>query len=460
MGQDVVITIKTLDKTSQGMRGAVDSIKSLHTAVLGVTGTLAGMAAAAKFAIDAAKEQTSAELQVAEAIRSTGGAAGFTLEELKAMAGGFQDITNVGDEATLAMQSVLLTFKEIEGANFERATAAIIDLSERMGQDLQSSAVQVGKALNDPIVGVSALQRVGVSFSATQKEVIKDLAETGRVAEAQVIILEALEEQFGGSAAAAVEADGGYTQLMNKVGDLAEVVGQDLTPAWEKAVAAMSDATDAAITLWTWHRKLDAIIDTHEQTVFYAADSYEDYVDEMVRAAVEAGKLREDYADMTAEFAKGELQANFLATALAKDLAGGLNLATRETFALRQEMEAAGEQNDATRERILAHAEATEEHNQKMEEQRQEMEEAAEAAREYAEALREVFTQDYGDKIQFAGLFDDSDLGGIREIVAGNITDIIGEMDALGNAEGVQRWIEALAGSRPPWPMHSYRALP
>ena len=92
---------------------------------------------------------------------------------------------------------------------FDRAELASVNLSARLGQDLQSSAIQVGKALNDPIKGVTALQRVGVSFTAQQREQIKAMVEAGNVAGAQGIILGELEKQFGGAAEAQRKATPG-----------------------------------------------------------------------------------------------------------------------------------------------------------------------------------------------------------------------------------------------------------
>jgi hypothetical protein len=72
----------------------------------------------------------------------------------------------------------------------------------RLGTDLKGSAVQLGKALNDPIAGVGALSRVGVTFTETQKDMIKTMVEAGNVAGAQTLILDELGKEFGGSAKA------------------------------------------------------------------------------------------------------------------------------------------------------------------------------------------------------------------------------------------------------------------
>src|SRR5258708_1908746 len=65
---------------------------------------------------------------------------------------------------------------------------------------------QLVKALNDPIHGVTSLMRVGVTFTAQQKEQIKTLVDTGHTMDAQKVILAELTKEFGGSAAAQATA--------------------------------------------------------------------------------------------------------------------------------------------------------------------------------------------------------------------------------------------------------------
>ena len=69
------------------------------------------------------------------------------------------------------------------------------------GGTAASQATQLGKALQDPVKGITALNRVGVSFSETQKEQIKLFVEGGEAAKAQALILEAIKNQVGGAGA-------------------------------------------------------------------------------------------------------------------------------------------------------------------------------------------------------------------------------------------------------------------
>ncbi len=166
-------------------------------------------------------EQVLAQLNAV--IKSTGGAAGVAAEDVLALSSALQGVTVFDDESITGAQNMLLTFRNIGSEVFPRATEAVLDLATVLKTDLKSASIQVGKALNDPAVGLTALSRAGITFSDSQKKVIKELFETGRVAEAQRTILKELETQMGGSARAARDTLGGALQsLQNAFGDLLE----------------------------------------------------------------------------------------------------------------------------------------------------------------------------------------------------------------------------------------------
>jgi len=171
--------------------------------------------------------QQKAIAQVEAGLISTGQAAGFTSKELQKMASDLQAKTLFGDEVILKDATAqLLTFTNISGEQFARTQKAALNLATRLDGDLKSASIQLGKALNDPIANLSALSRSGIQFSKDQKEVIKSLAESGRLAEAQTIILDELEKQYGGAAEAARLAGLGPFQALQMVlSDLSEEFG-------------------------------------------------------------------------------------------------------------------------------------------------------------------------------------------------------------------------------------------
>lgn len=216
----------------------------------GATAAAAGMAVlvtqSAK-AVELAGIQEEAERKLAETVRSTGMAAGFTTEELLSMASGLQNVTTFGDETIIRGQQLLLTFTNIGRDVFPRATEASLDMAETFGS-VDSAAVQLGKALNDPIKGITALQRVGVSFTESQKEQITVLQQSGDIMGAQTIILDELARQFGGQARAAADTfSGRMQQVENSVGDAYEVLGFALIPALEKLATETAPSVVSAI---------------------------------------------------------------------------------------------------------------------------------------------------------------------------------------------------------------------
>ena len=236
MAKKVQVDIKTT--------GAAKASKDLNKVDkgLGRLAKSAGVAAASFFGarmlldgfrsvINATREQILAETQLNAVLKSTAGVAGLTAKELTTMASALQKQTRFGDEAIIKAQSLMLTFTKIGDEVFPDAIEAVLNMSEAMGQDLQQGVIQVGKALNDPILGVTALRRVGVQLSKQQEDLVKHFTNTGEVAKAQKIILSELETQFGGTAKAAGETmAGSLDQMSNAAGDAAEAIGKELEP--------------------------------------------------------------------------------------------------------------------------------------------------------------------------------------------------------------------------------------
>lgn len=214
--------------------------------VLGTIGTQAGIAFAAFSgailgSVVAFRESEKTIAQLDATLQSTGFAAGLTSGEIQKMAMSFQDLTTFGDEAIIAGQSVLLKFRSIGKEAFEPATKAMLDMAQVMGGDVPGSAQLLGKALENPTQGITLLTKQGVSFTDEQKKLIKAFDETGRAAEAQAIILQQVGVAFGGSAAAAANGLGVYTQLKEVLGDIVEGVGKQFAPAFSSVGKVLLD---------------------------------------------------------------------------------------------------------------------------------------------------------------------------------------------------------------------------
>ena len=176
----------------------------------------------------ASVETQSRFAQLEAGVRSTGGAAGFTAEQLRSMSAEMQKLTGFSDEAIQGAQAVFLMFQSLRGEQFTQATQAAADLAVRLGTDVPEAARQLGKALEDPERGLLALRRAGVILSESQVDLVKKLEATGHVEQAQRLILDAVTAKVGGSAAAFRDTLGGaLANLKNVWNDLFEVTKED-----------------------------------------------------------------------------------------------------------------------------------------------------------------------------------------------------------------------------------------
>lgn len=232
---------------------------SLGGAIRGVVGVLGGAFAVKKafdFFGDSVAEATEANKVLAitqAALKSTGGAAGVTADQISGLAEKLSGLTGVDDEAIQGAENLLLTFTSIKNAAgkgndiFNQTTKAALDLSTRFG-GLDSSAIQLGKALQDPIKGVSALTRVGISFNEQQKKQIEQMVKSGDLMGAQKIILGEINREVGGSAEAAATP---MAKLGVIIGNVKEQLGNALLPVVNRVASALSTALPKAIDFLT-----------------------------------------------------------------------------------------------------------------------------------------------------------------------------------------------------------------
>lgn len=155
-------------------------------------------------------------------------------------------LTGVDDELIRENEAVLLTFKNLAssaddiGGPFDRAVKALLDL-EAAGKNLK--AVQLGKALEDPLNNLTALKKAGVLLTDEQKNLIKTFMESNDVLKAQDVLLGAIESQVGGTA----EATASSTEKMAaRFEDLVETLSGALLPSVDLLADKFSKWLDSA----------------------------------------------------------------------------------------------------------------------------------------------------------------------------------------------------------------------
>jgi hypothetical protein len=226
--------IKLLSKfDDSGIRKAKSSFSGLSKTV-GALGIGLGLGSLVSFAKTATKGFEQAEIassKLANVMQSMG--VGEATARVDAYAETLQGLVAVDADVIKATQTKLATFAELNktinvaGGAFDRATVAALDLAAAGFGSAESNAVQLGKALNDPVKGLTALTRSGITFTAKEKDKIKTLVATNKTLEAQDMILQAIEKQVGGTAEAGASV---FDRMKLSMDSVSDEVGKILLP--------------------------------------------------------------------------------------------------------------------------------------------------------------------------------------------------------------------------------------
>jgi hypothetical protein len=222
-----------LEKTSQKVGFA------LKKAFVPATAALGGLAVAGAKMVAAGEQAATANARIEQIATSMG----LFGEETEKVTGRLVDLANeqarltgVNQNTIKESQALLLTFKDIAssadevGGAFDRATQLTLDMASAGFGSVTDNAKQLGKALNDPIAGLTALRRSGIQFTKAQQDQIRTLVESGNVLEAQTMILEEIENQVGGTAAATANST---DKMKVAFSQASESIGMALLPAVE-----------------------------------------------------------------------------------------------------------------------------------------------------------------------------------------------------------------------------------
>jgi hypothetical protein len=217
---------------------AVRGIVSANTVGwVGLGAAITGASAVLLSSIKTYNQHEQQQLKVQQLLKTTGYAAGLSAQELQTQAEEVALSTLASVTGIQEAQGALLTFKSVQGETFTEAIELSQDMAAVFGGTAKDKALQLGKALQDPIKGINALSRSGVSFSDSQKAMIKSMVETGDKVGAQRIILEELANQVEGA---------GSAQAGGLAGSI-DTLGQ----SWEKLQINLAKGT-AAETATDW----------------------------------------------------------------------------------------------------------------------------------------------------------------------------------------------------------------
>lgn len=257
--RDVVVRFlantQGIEKGSDVVRGRLTGVASSLKGIASL-GAVVGAVSFFGNAIQEAREAERVTRKTEQVIKSTGGVARVSADHIGRLSESMSELAGVDDEVIQQGNNVLLTFKgvrnEVGAGNnvFDQAAqvsldmAAALDKTGDSGAAMQENAIRIGKALNDPIKGMSALTKVGVTFTQQQKDQVAALVESGDTLGAQKIILRELQSEFGGMAKASADST---DKAIVGWGNFAEDMGKKVMPA----VTAVSN--------WALHTGIPAL---------------------------------------------------------------------------------------------------------------------------------------------------------------------------------------------------------
>ena len=253
-GQTVQVSVladtKNFSSAMKGVGSSTDGLLGKFKGLAIGVGAALGAAKIADWAGDQIKSLARIDQinqQTASAIKATGGAAQVSSQHIQNLAGSLENHTATEAESIQEGANLLLTFKGIQNQAgkgndiFDQTTKTLVDMSRAMGTEPKAAAIQLGKALNDPTKGLTALTRVGVTFTDQQKSQIESMQKTGDVAGAQKIILAELNSEFGGSGAAYAKSYQGQIDLLGHAfGTFGETLLSGVMPALGTTVGGLA----------------------------------------------------------------------------------------------------------------------------------------------------------------------------------------------------------------------------
>jgi hypothetical protein len=168
-----------------------------------------------------------------ENMQGVGKATDATIKRMNVYAQKVNVATAVDDEQVKAVQRKLLVFKEVRksadvmGGAFDRATSAAIDLAAGGFGTMETNAIKLGKVLSDPIANLNALTRAGITFTAAEKLKISKLQESGKLYEAQDLVLQSIEGRVKGLAEKSATPAEKLAAQFQQIGD---TIGEAMLP--------------------------------------------------------------------------------------------------------------------------------------------------------------------------------------------------------------------------------------
>jgi len=271
--------LESMSKTTMSVTDrfikASNTLASASIALSTIKTVASKVASALKECADAYAIQEQAQVRLSTTLKATNNVIGMSATELYDLASSFQKVTTYGDEAIIEVEKLFVSSGKIAKDVMPKAVEATLDMASALGEDLTSSARRLAKVLADPKSNLDALKDANIQLSDAQKENIKKLQEANDLFGAQDIVLQSVQNSYGGIAKALADTDSGkLTQIGNVYGDIKEGLGKGLLDTISPALDILYEKL---LQISGWVSK---IVSQNEIATTYKAGGTIDFRDE------------------------------------------------------------------------------------------------------------------------------------------------------------------------------------
>jgi len=241
------------DKTMAGVKGTIRSISTPLGAItkagaaIGAAFTAAaGAVAYAGYKLISIGDQgraSDAKLKnVVQTMGLFGNQSDIVANRLMNVADATARKIGVDDDLIASTQAIVMSFKDvgktanITGGLFDQTTKAALDMSVLFGGDATNYAVQLGKALDDPEKGLTALKRTGALARADIERIGGEFVRTGDKGKAFAEIIGAINRQVGGQSEAVAKTS---EKIKVSLGQVIESFAKPFSEGFNQLPAAL-----------------------------------------------------------------------------------------------------------------------------------------------------------------------------------------------------------------------------
>ena len=237
--EEIRCAVEATKSSADKLKDAIINYSQVSVSIQNVIGGLQQLLGVLREYSAANAVQVEVETKLATVMRQRMEASEADIDATKQLASAQQELGVIGDEVQLAGAQQIATFLS-QRSSLEALIPAMNDLLAQQkglkatGEDAVTVANLMGKAMQGQ---ASALRRVGITFTATQEQVLKYGNESQRAA----MLAEVITDNVGHMNAELAKTDAGKAQQMaNAIGDIKEVVGSWFESI-EPAIAAVNE---------------------------------------------------------------------------------------------------------------------------------------------------------------------------------------------------------------------------